>query len=241
MKNQYFGDVNDYRKYGLLRALQGAGNLSLAVAWMLTPDDGSADGGSRRYLQEPGKWRHHDPLLFDHVSDALSDGTPPAVAMIEESSLLQRARFLSATVPDERSGRAQWGERLIAFTAGADLVFLDPDNGFETRSGGIGRKGSSKYAAWCEVERLWEAGSSVLVYQHYRRVARSEFNKSLAVELRRRTGSPFVEAFCTPHVVFMLAAQRRHSPVFREAIARRLPKWQGQIAVAGLADAGASS
>ena len=41
MKNQYFGDVNDYRKYGLLRALQGEGSLSTLVAWMLTPDDGS--------------------------------------------------------------------------------------------------------------------------------------------------------------------------------------------------------
>jgi hypothetical protein len=50
MKNQYFGDINDYRKYGLLRAWQAAGNGTLLVAWMLTPDDGSRDGGSRSYL-----------------------------------------------------------------------------------------------------------------------------------------------------------------------------------------------
>ena len=40
MKNQYFGDVNDYRKYGLLRVLQREANLRCVVAWMLTPDDG---------------------------------------------------------------------------------------------------------------------------------------------------------------------------------------------------------
>ena len=34
VKDQYFGDVNDYRKYGLLRALGHAGFQTLVV-WML--------------------------------------------------------------------------------------------------------------------------------------------------------------------------------------------------------------
>ncbi|HEX8408058.1 MAG TPA: hypothetical protein VF883_04300 [Thermoanaerobaculia bacterium] len=42
MKNQYFGDVNDYVKYGMLRAF--AQEVSVAVVWMMTPDDGSTDG-----------------------------------------------------------------------------------------------------------------------------------------------------------------------------------------------------
>jgi hypothetical protein len=48
MKNQYFGDINDYRKYGLLRMLHSTGDGRLLVAWMLTPDDGSQVSGSRR-------------------------------------------------------------------------------------------------------------------------------------------------------------------------------------------------
>ena len=36
VKDQYFGDVNNYRKYGLLRALGHAG-LKTLVVWMLTP------------------------------------------------------------------------------------------------------------------------------------------------------------------------------------------------------------
>ena len=38
MKDQYFGDINDYRKYGILRALQSKGQRTLLVAWMLTPE-----------------------------------------------------------------------------------------------------------------------------------------------------------------------------------------------------------
>ena len=49
MKNQYVGDVNDYRKYGLLRCLVSSGELRTLVAWMLTPDDDSSDGKLRGY------------------------------------------------------------------------------------------------------------------------------------------------------------------------------------------------
>jgi hypothetical protein len=45
MKDQYFGDVNDYLKYGLLRCFAEAG-WRVGVCWMLTPDDGGRDGGS---------------------------------------------------------------------------------------------------------------------------------------------------------------------------------------------------
>jgi hypothetical protein len=44
MKNQYFGDINDYRKYGLLRGLSNRGEIRTAVCWMLTTDDGRGDG-----------------------------------------------------------------------------------------------------------------------------------------------------------------------------------------------------
>ena len=50
---------------------------------------------------------------------------------------------------------------------GAEVVFLDPDNGVEVRSRPYGRKDSSKYVYWREVKALAKAGRSVLVYQHY--------------------------------------------------------------------------
>jgi len=61
MKNQYFGDINDYGKYGLLRILAGFGELKIAVCWMLTPDDGRRDGRLIQYLKQPEKWRKYDP------------------------------------------------------------------------------------------------------------------------------------------------------------------------------------
>lgn len=43
MKNQYAGDINDFRKYAILRALATCG-FRVTVCWMLTPDDGGPDG-----------------------------------------------------------------------------------------------------------------------------------------------------------------------------------------------------
>ncbi len=36
MKHQYVGDINDYRKYALLRALSAGGANRIGVCWMLT-------------------------------------------------------------------------------------------------------------------------------------------------------------------------------------------------------------
>jgi hypothetical protein len=68
MKNQYFGDINDYHKYALLRALLKGGKIKLLVAWMLTNDDNGPDGNKRRFLKNvKKKWRELDPDLFDFL------------------------------------------------------------------------------------------------------------------------------------------------------------------------------
>ena len=65
MKVQYFGDVNDYRKFALLRLLSEAGGFRIGVCWMLTEADGSGHGAKRGYLDQPEIWRRYDPPLFD--------------------------------------------------------------------------------------------------------------------------------------------------------------------------------
>ena len=65
MKNQHFGDINDYVKYGLLRLLLNRGEMKTAICWMLTLDDGRTDGRLTSYLNKPEKWRQYDPGLYD--------------------------------------------------------------------------------------------------------------------------------------------------------------------------------
>jgi len=236
MKNQYFGDINDYRKYGLLRALQSQSQGRLLVAWMLTPDDGSRDGGFRSYLQDPARWGRYDPELFDGLTALLRSASMPDVSLIERSSLLPNTSYYSAVVPDASKDRDAWRQCLLSTASDIDLVFVDPDNGIEVPSKAVGRKGSSKYVTWQEIEGLWEGGCSVLIYQHFRRERREAFAERMASELRERTGARFTEAFRTPHVLFLLAAQERHESRFREVTALLAQRWKDEIEPIGLAN-----
>lgn len=236
MKNKYFGDINDYRKYGLLRAFQLTGDGSLLVAWMLTPDDGGQDGGFRSYLEDRSIWAKYDPGLFDGLAGLLRSPAQRSVSLIERSGLLLRTQYHSAVVPDGRSERDSWQKDLLRAASGVDLVFLDPDNGIEVPSKPVGRKDSSKYVTWREILSLWKRGCSLLIYQHFRREERQAFSQRLVSELGRRTGARFTEAFRTPHVLFLLAAQDRHAQRFRKVAPLLSERWSGQIEAMRLAN-----
>src|SRR3989442_8801178 len=129
MKNQYFGDINDYLKYGLLRCFANAG-LSIGVCWMLTPDDARSDGRKITYLSDPERWRPCDRLLFDALSKAVRSRSRH-VRHAKSSACLREAQFFNQMVPDNLALRKKWLNRALATLADADVLFFDPDNGIE--------------------------------------------------------------------------------------------------------------
>jgi hypothetical protein len=143
----------------------------------------------------------------------------PDVTLIERSNLLANASYYSSVVPDGRGDRDIWRLGLSNAARNIDLVFVDPDNGIEVPSTPIGRKGSSKYVEWRDIQLLWGIGCSVLVYQHFVREPRKAFAERMLSELRLRTGARFTEAFRTPHVLFLLALQEHHELGARAALA----------------------
>ncbi len=168
MKDQYYGDINDYRKYGLLRAILRSSGVRLLVAWMLTPDVGSADGKRIAYLeetQETGKIAWHDSWLFDKIKEHLASGQKHHVGMMENSGLLEKASYFSDLVPDDLSGRKAWFARLLRRSQGTHLVFLDPDNGLGATVLPH-RKQGVKYAYPAEVRTYLKRGQSVVIYHH---------------------------------------------------------------------------
>lgn len=229
MKDQYFGDINDYRKYGLLRAIIRASGFRILVAWMLTPDDGSTDGKFISYLEHPGKWSRHDPVLFQKIKEILMSGWRRRVSLIEGSGLIQKAEYFASLVPDTASGRSLWFNSLVQRAQGSDCVFLDPDNGLEVRSKVYGGKYSSKFLYWREVEALWTSGKSLLIYQHFIREKRLNFIQRMLEDLSSATPGSFLEAFSTPHVVFLMALQPEHQQFHGAIVSTVQENWEGQI------------
>lgn len=229
MKNQYFGDINDYRKYGLLRAILQASGLPMQIAWMLTPDDGSTDGKFVSYLNDPGKWSRYDPFLFGKLKALMEDGRRREVRLIENAELLSNTAYFSEVVPDSATGRDAWFDALMSATGNNEFIFLDPDNGLEVKSKPYGSRQSSKYLYWREVEALWGAGKSLLIYQHFIREKRDKFVQRMLTSLKESTPGSFVEAFSTSHVVFLMALQPAHLRAHKAILDTLNMRWQGEI------------
>lgn len=229
MKNQYFGDINDYRKYGLLRCIQSATDFQTLVAWMLTPDDGSSDGKHTIYLKDPNKWANYDSELYNSIQKYLRQRRTRKVELIEKSTLLPRCNFYSRYIPDKADDRVTWFKHLSKAADKSDLVFLDPDNGLEIKSRPYGRKNSNKFLFWHEVETLWQAGKSLLIYQHFIRQKRPVFIQRRLEELKDRTVGSLVEAFSTPRVLFLMALQTEHHHRHLEITNEVQDSWAGQI------------
>ena len=218
MKDQYFGDVNDFRKYGLLRSLTTPDRLSLGVCWMLTEPDTRTDGKLLAYLGNPKRYRHLDPDLFSWLKQVVDCEKDRRTARIEGSTLLGSASFQSTILTDRHSERRGYFSECATRFARCDLVFFDPDTGLEVKSTPRGRKGSCKYLYWDEVCTTFAAESSVLIYQHFPHEERAGYIARVTGTLHEQTRAATVFSFSTPNVLFLLASQERHAAAFRNQL-----------------------
>jgi hypothetical protein len=175
MKDQYIGDINDYRKYTLLRALARDSGLHIGVCWMMTPNDDRTDGNKRLYLRQPNRWRHHDPDLFDELAALLSIDSSPPISRVEVLPSLKGMTYVNATVSDGLAEREAYMAAAKATLIGSELIFFDPDNGLNVASIKKGNRNSSKYIYRDELADFYRTGKSLLVYQHYPRIHRGTF------------------------------------------------------------------
>ena len=92
MQNQYVGDIGDFGKYGLLRAISGD-PLRLGVVWYLFPDEptkepGKGDGKFIDYLCHPTakerKLIECDPFLYDKLHKIVIDENDRRVVRVQE-------------------------------------------------------------------------------------------------------------------------------------------------------------
>ena len=203
MKHQYVGDLNDYRKYALLRALSVGGSVRVGVNWMLTAADGSTDGSKLAYLEQPERHRQFDPELFNVLATASLAPDWRRLETIEASGAIPGASYFNPELGDSSPSREVFMERCALCLAVADLIFFDPDNGLET-SLPKGRKGSCKYLYLDEVKRFYVSGKSLLIYQHFPRIERQAFTGACAARLRLVAPDAALWAFATSNVLFLL-------------------------------------
>jgi len=189
MQHRYLGDVGDFGKYGLLRALCGKPPetvLKLGVVWYLYPDEShNEDGRHTAYLtRDDIEFRKCDEGLYDGLRLLLLDkfGNFPAqnrhLKHIENSGLLNSSTVYfsealeypkSLSSIERRRRRSAWIEGALATTATADLIFLDPDNGIECISVKQTSKKGPKYVFWDDIDAFVQRNQSMVIYHHLNR------------------------------------------------------------------------
>ena len=188
MQNRYTGDIGDYSKLGLLRALQSVG-FSIGLNWYLTPDEThNSDGRHVDYLKQE-KYRACDPGLWLGLK-AIVDGDNREVRYMENDGILQ-ATFFSDCLDfrgkkkaERTERRAEWFAKSLDVMAGKDIVCVDPDNGLVVPSA-KGRPKENKYVLPEELARDYAQGSTVVYYQHKARRKDPFYTDQLKALLRR--------------------------------------------------------
>ena len=176
MQNRYVGDVGDFGKYGLLRAVVSP--IRLGVVWYLHPDEShNFDGKYTGYLNETSvnhrEFRECDPRLYDvlqrlviknnrHVSEIRDSGILPSDTAYFERSLSYGPRESRLT---RQAIRAKWLEDALVVTEGTGVVFCDPDNGISETADPL-RKNGPKYVFIGDLKRFAKRGQSLVIYHH---------------------------------------------------------------------------
>lgn len=229
MKNQYFGDVNDYLKYGLLRQLSNEGRFKICVCWMLTEPDGTTEGGKTKYLNQENKYRHFDPILFDYLSAMINTQQRKVWSM--PTDLLPSTIFHSDLLTDRGHERLDYFQKLRQIAVDAQLIFFDPDNGLEIKSVQKGRKRSSKFVYWDELSEVYRQKKSILLFQHFRRIKHEPFISEMASEMRARLGIESVISLRTNNVVYFLLPQPEHLPGIMKSMDHLQQNWGDKFQV----------
>lgn len=230
MKHQYFGDVSDYKKYSVLRAISNNGQLKTMVCWMLTRNDTRNDGNVNKYLQKANEWRQFEPDIFDFLYDAVVVNQTKDLRLVEQQRIVPSTNYFWQILTDNRQEREKYFNSLQQAASGHDVVFLDPDNGIATGSVIKGRKNSSKYVFMDEIEKLWEQDHSLLIYQHFPRVDRMQYIKKRVDELKS-LGANETYAIKTNHMVYFLVPQEGHISHFGGLKERVESRWGSGIEV----------
>lgn len=234
MKDQYFGDVNDYRKYGLLRVLIDAG-LSMLISWMRTPNDGSTDGRYLAYLKQPDGYRAFDPPLFDRLREAVAEHGRRELSVIEEAGLLPGAAFQSEILEPGESARTDYFAETSRLADGRDLVFFDPDNGLEIKSVSHRSPKAPKFLFRSELASVASPAQgsdrTVLIYQHFPRVDRAGYALHRSGEVLHDLQRPLAYAIRTSHVLFLLAPADAHHERCARAMHVLAERWAGQFII----------
>lgn len=168
MQDRYAGDVGDFGKIGMLRQLAES-SLRIGINWYLTykpKEHSNADGKHIGYLNNNLFRGCDDPLLGS--LHTIANGTR-SIAALEEANLIPNALYYSEILKpgcEKNFNRFTWYRKSLETLSESDIIFCDPDNGLIVKSVSQKSAKSDKYILSDEVISYYQAGKSLIFYNH---------------------------------------------------------------------------
>ena len=158
-------------------------SLTVGVVWYLVPDEThNGDGKHIHYLYPSAynqeRYRDCDSTLYDTLREIVQSNRRNVSSIRDCQILPLGTRFYEAVLtfdrPDDQNPfnrehriarRKAWLHDALKLTAGCDVVFVDPDNGFEVKVDPYQRRGP-KYVFFNELLPYLERDQSLVIYHH---------------------------------------------------------------------------
>lgn len=172
MQDRYAGDVGDFVKLGLLRALSPG--RQLGVAWYRYPDeDHNGDGRHITYLDQPDRYESLDPILFRHLRNITREARSiKSLYPVLDGAISSDESVDGGVIPprERRAWRFAWFNRVLEKLSPCDVVFADPDNGIiDDNDQRKGRAKFGKQMPLSEVQTLAHGRCAVIYHHNTRR------------------------------------------------------------------------
>lgn len=205
MKLQYLGDSKDSFKWDYHDFLVEELKYPLLnIALMMTPDDGGNDGKSHPSLfPARAEVIEFCQYLREHRSISSITVLPEKTGASYQVELHKRSKHIN------RNNRSEYFSGIRS--AGDQMLFLDPDNGFEPE-----KSINEKHVSYNDISRILEQvseNSVVSVFQHHRRKA---FLDDFA-RIRERLSSEYATAIYWHSLMFVAIA--KNESVIKQVVA----------------------
>ncbi len=213
MQERYLGDSHDFIKYALLRHIGCYTGLNIGVNWYLTrPQDvdkpNNKDGEKRHHLggKEWQTWQALDHELYDQIQ-YFSAVENRHIASFPKLNILPNCiAYYNTLVSPE--ARGDWHDKAKAALTHANLVFLDPDNGFEVKS--MNKTSMAKYALYSEAAEWFRVGKAVVCIQFARQCNPIKRGEDVREKLCEAAGCtvrlPIIRGRVAPNILFIRLA-----------------------------------
>ena len=169
MQDRYAGDVGDFGKLGLFRAVAGSG-LRVGVNWYRTLWANECavnhDGKHTSYLTD-NTFAICDSALWHTLRQIVA--TQRSVLALEKANLIPHATYYHAFLDSKNTSqltRSDWHREAMLTLADTDFVFCDPDNGLLVPSVKMSSNKSDKDVTVEELHDYYTSGKSVVFYNH---------------------------------------------------------------------------